>query len=115
LTVFSFLFSSKTESSGQYCFDVVPGDYVVSVGEVRDATVLSPVQRRVSISDFPIVGIDFSQLIVSVSGRVQCITKPCTSPPNIQLKPKNTNAVTQTVMADVKGKHCVIMWGGVGG
>eukprot|EP01122_Echinamoeba_exundans_P007456 TRINITY_DN2311_c0_g2_i2.p1 TRINITY_DN2311_c0_g2~~TRINITY_DN2311_c0_g2_i2.p1 ORF type:complete len:1254 (+),score=406.06 TRINITY_DN2311_c0_g2_i2:197-3958(+) len=78
---------SKTSTSvegvsGSYCFSVEPAqNYVVSPvvtdREERAGLLLSSTAQTVKVDCEPVANVNFAQSLLTVSGRVRCLTPPC--------------------------------------
>lgn len=59
--------NTETDSTGMYCFQVAPGQYVVrpitTVEEENRGMLLSPLERSVTIERREVLDIDFSQVL----------------------------------------------------
>lgn len=68
--------------SGQYCFSVEPGQSyvvapVITEREKRAGLLLSSSSQTVKVDAEPVANVNFAQSLLTVSGRVRCLTSPC--------------------------------------
>ena len=66
-------------ADGSFCADLIPGEYVfravVSAHELHAGLLLQPAEHAVKVTDRPLSNVNFQQLRLRVSGRIQCLEK----------------------------------------
>ncbi len=87
---------ATTDKDGKFCTYLAAGTYtvspVVSSTEQTAGLVFSPPSLSLDVAYSPIQDITFSQLRVTVSGRVVCLTMPCDPSVSITLQPASTQS-----------------------
>ena len=78
----------------------------ISSHERDSHRMLSPSERKVTITDTPVIGIDFSPVMVSISGQVKCINKKCDGEPVVELTSSKSDI---GIRANVDGMFFVLM------
>lgn len=72
-----FVRTVESERHGVFCFQAKPGDYSVQVtipeAEIKAGLTLQPHSLDVSVVDYPITDLLFTQFIASMSGFVSCL------------------------------------------
>lgn len=94
--------------AGAYCFRVEPNQNyvvtpVVSDREKRAGLLLSSASQTVKIESEPFSGINFAQSLLTVSGRVRCLSAPCDPSIAVTLQSSGTegaDVVTTGLVAD---------------
>jgi hypothetical protein len=86
----------QADKGGKYCVSLPPGTYtvtpIVSSTEEKAGLNFSPPQTTISVASTPLNDIHFSQLRVTVSGRVVCLAPPCDKSVSVTLHPKSAAA-----------------------
>jgi len=75
--------TTVTDPAGAFCFKVSPGIYVlqslIGAAEYKDGLRLVPESAEVQITNYPLHGIEFHQLLGSLRGSVKCIIEDACS------------------------------------
>lgn len=92
----------QANKDGEYCFSLASGSYTitptVSSSEEKAGLTFSPPSSSIEVASTPIQGINFSQLRITVSGRVICLTSPCDPAISVTLLPTSTTPSSSSVM-----------------
>jgi len=102
-----FELSTETDNEGHYCFEVVPSEYeispVLTSAQKRQGILLSPPTRRVTVSNAPLLLVDFVQARVALYGSVKCVG-PCDKVIKISLVSHSRDQESLTTYVDDKGR-----------
>ena len=91
----------QADKDGKYCVSLPAGKYtitpIVSYSEEKAGLNFSPPQATVEVALTPLNDINFSQLRVTVSGRVVCLTNPCDKAVSVALHPDTAVASSSSI------------------
>jgi hypothetical protein len=91
----------RADKDGKYCASLPAGTYtitpIVSSSEGQAGLNFSPSHATVEVAFTPINDINFSQLRVTVSGRVVCLTAPCDKAVSVTLHPNSAVASSSAI------------------
>ena len=89
----------NTDEEGKFCFEVGNGEFIVKPGvgtvEAEAGLLLDPNYRELTVRDQPILGVQFMQKKVSLSGKLSCFNDDCLSKSIIKLRSLQHN-ITST-------------------
>lgn len=91
----------QADKDGKYCASLPAGTYtispLVSSSEESAGLTFSPPQASIEVASTPLNDVNFSQLRVTVSGRVVCLATPCDTAVSVTLHPSSSSSSASSI------------------